>query len=184
MTNLKKLIRIHIGEYHASRSPVVIYTLLGSCISACLFDPVARVGGMNHILMPGQAGMNRFDAASRYGVNAMELLINRIMNLGGHRRRLVAKVFGGARTISTIPEQHSMGIKNIEFINEFLKTESIPVQSRDIGGTQLRKLYYYPHTGEVFLKRGVPLQKTHMPDMEKKARNRIQKDGAGKVTLF
>lgn len=186
LVNLRKVIRIHIGEYHASRNPVVIYTLLGSCVSACLYDPVSRVGGMNHILMPGQADMKHFDASARYGVNAMELLINRIMNLGGKRSRLVAKIFGGARTITTIPEEHGMGKKNIEFIMEFMKNESIRILSQDIGGGQLRKLYFYTHTGEVFLKRGRPLQLTGLVSLERKAQDRINRDieKPGAITLF
>ena len=82
---MKKSFSIHIGGFHASRNPAVIETLLGSCVAVCLYDPVARIGGMNHILLPGKADLKHFDNVARYAINAMELLINRVMTLGGKR---------------------------------------------------------------------------------------------------
>ena len=79
---MKKMVSIHIGGFHASRKPAVIETVLGSCVAVCLHDPSACIGGMNHIFLPGRADMKHFDNAARYGVNAMELLVNRIMRLG------------------------------------------------------------------------------------------------------
>jgi chemotaxis protein CheD len=182
---LKKLVSIHIGEYYVSRESVVIYTLLGSCVAVCLYDPISRIGGMNHILMPGQADLRHFDSSARYGINAMELLINQIMNLGGKRHNLVAKVFGGARTLSTIPEKHSMGKKNIQFVLEFLQNESIRVLARDLGGYQSRKVYFHADSGEVFLKRTKSMDFTVL-EMEKKATEDICKkcEDAGDITLF
>ncbi len=184
----KPLIRIHIGDYHASRRPSVIYTLLGSCVAVCLFDPVNRIGGMNHILMPGRADLKHYDDAARYGINAMELLINGIMRLGGDRRRLVAKLFGGARTLSTIPEENSMGRKNVEFALEFFRTESIQLLNQDVGGGQSRRIYFHTDTNDVFLKRGKPVQYTALAVQERRVRDRIQKDirrsGEDDVVLF
>ena len=82
VTDLKTKISIHIGEFYSSADPVVIHTLLGSCVAVCLFDPVKKIGAMNHILLPGRANMKHFDAPARFGINAMELLINGMMNLG------------------------------------------------------------------------------------------------------
>ena len=93
-----KTATIIVGGVFASREPAVVTTLLGSCIAACLFDPVAGVGGMNHFLLPGTVGQT--EGCTRYGVHAMELLINDIMKLGGDRRRLKAKVFGGAQVMN------------------------------------------------------------------------------------
>src|SRR5208337_4972741 len=124
---MKRSICIHIGGFHASREPTIIETLLGSCVAACLYDPVARVGGMNHILLPGKADLDHFDNVARYAVNAMELLINRVMNLGGERYRLVAKVFGGALVLPAVSPENGVGIRNSEFVREFLKMEAIPV---------------------------------------------------------
>ncbi|WP_231714455.1 chemotaxis protein CheD [Desulfonema ishimotonii] len=151
---LRKQVHISIGDFHASRRPCVIYTLLGSCVAACLFDPVSRIGGMNHILMPGRADLSRFDMAARYGINAMELLINRIMNLGGDRRNLVAKIFGGAHTLAAIPRENGMGQKNITFLTSFLKNEGIRILSQDTGGTRSRKIFFHTDIGDVFLRRG------------------------------
>ena len=148
-----KIVSIHIGEYHASRRPAVIQTLVGSCVAVCLFDPVNHVGGMNHILLPGRADMKRFDAPARYGINAMELLINRIMNLGGKRHRIVAKTFGGAHLLPAISEENSVGRKNVAFVLEFLRNESIRIISRDMAGHESRRLFFVTETGDVFLKR-------------------------------
>lgn len=148
-----RIVNIHIGEYHASRHPAVIQTLVGSCVAVCLFDPVNRVGGMNHILLPGKADMKRFDAPARYGINAMELLINRIMNLGGRRHRLLAKTFGGAHLLPAISEENSVGRKNVAFVLEFLRNESIRIVSRDLAGHASRRLFFLTDTGDVFLKR-------------------------------
>jgi chemotaxis protein CheD len=182
----RKIVRIHIGEYYASGRARVIYTLLGSCVAVCLYDPVRRVGGMNHILMPGKADLNHFDASARYGINAMELLINRIMNLGGRRESLRAKVFGGARTLSTIPVENSMGPKNEAFAVEFLQRENIPIISKDMGGNRSRRIYFHTETGDVYLKRGQPIQLTAIPIEEQKVRDRVARevDKKGDVTLF
>ncbi|MGA2401571.1 MAG: chemotaxis protein CheD [Syntrophobacteraceae bacterium] len=96
---MRKLIRIHIGGLHASKEPAVIDTVLGSCVAVCLHDAVERIGGMNHILLPGEAELTHFDTSARYGINAMELLINTIATLGGNRRRIAAKAFGGAHIL-------------------------------------------------------------------------------------
>jgi chemotaxis protein CheD len=182
----RKIVRIHIGEYYASGRARVIYTLLGSCVAVCLYDPIRRVGGMNHILMPGKADLNNFDASARYGINAMELLINRIMNLGGRRESLRAKVFGGARTLSTIPFENSMGPKNEAFAVEFLEREGIPIISKDMGGNRSRRIYFHTDTGDVYLKRGKPIQLTAIPIEEQKVRDRVARevDQKGDVTLF
>lgn len=146
-------ISIHIGEYYASRDPVLIRTLVGSCMAVCLFDPVTRIGGMNHILLPGKADMKRFDAPARYGINAMELLINRIMRLGGNRSLIVAKAFGGAHLLPAISRENGVGKKISGFVLEFLRNESIRLISMDIGGHESRRIYFNTGTGDVYLKR-------------------------------
>jgi len=183
---IKRHVDIHIGEFHASSRPTVISTLLGSCVAVCLYDPIKQIGGMNHILMPGKADMKHFDMAARYGINAMELLINRIMNLGGNRRNLAAKVFGGAKTIAVISDDMSMGKKNIEFVKEFLKKESIKIISQDISGRRSRKIWFHTDTAEVFLRRGKPSIYNEVFDMEKQVQKKIKKDinKPGDVTFF
>lgn len=150
---MKKRIDINVGGFHASRQPTVIHTLLGSCVAVCLYDRASSIGGMNHILLPGKADLKHFDNVTRYAINAMELLINKIMGLGGKRHNLVAKVFGGAHIVPEISPKNGMGTKNSQFVLSFLQTESIAVVSKDIGGRDTRKIYFHTDTGDVFLKR-------------------------------
>ena len=182
----KPAVGIHIGEFHAARNPVVIHTLLGSCVAVCLFDPVNRIGGMNHILMPGRADWKNFDNAARYGINAMELLINKIMSLGGNRQRLIAKAFGGARVLQCISEANSAGRRNIEFVLMFLKREGFRIVGQDLGGEQSRKLYFHTDTGEAFLKRLPMACMSGVAREEESALKRIRKKAGepGDITLF
>lgn len=132
------------GEFMVSADPEVqLSTILGSCVAVCLHDPVARLGGMNHFLLPfGQEeGNNR---PVRYGVFAMEMLINALMKDGARKNRLQAKLFGGAR-IST--ELRDIGQSNAAFARDFLATENIPCLAESLGGTNARRLIYQPATG-------------------------------------
>jgi chemotaxis protein CheD len=150
---MKKKITIHIGELYATTRPMVIHTLVGSCVSVCLFDPDRQIGGMNHILLPGRADMTKFDAPARYGIYAMELLINKIMKLGGNRHGLIAKIFGGAHLLPAISYENGIGRKNVAFVLEFLRNESIRIISYDLEGHESRRIYFHTDTGDVFLKR-------------------------------
>lgn len=150
---MERKININIGQYYASREPVEIYTLLGSCVAVCLYDWKNRIGGMNHILLPGKPDLKRYDATARYGINAMEMLINEIMKLGGDRKRLVAKAFGGGHVIPVISRENSVGQKITAFVKEFLRKESIELIGQDMGGTDIRKVYFHTDTGVAYLKR-------------------------------
>jgi chemotaxis protein CheD len=139
-----------IGGVRASAKPLVIRTVLGSCIAVCLFDACSGVGGMNHFMLPG-----RSDAAActRYGVNAMELLINECMKLGADRRSLTAKVFGGGHVLAVSDAVKSVPQRNIAFVREFLERERIPVTASDLGGNDARKIYFFTDTARTLLKR-------------------------------
>ncbi len=150
---MKEEVKIGIGGMYASNSPTVISTLLGSCVAVCLFDSQTLVGGMNHIFLPGKADPKDFRSPYRYGVNAMELLINRIMNLGGNRKMLVAKAFGGAHLLPSVAKEIAIGKMNVEFTLEFLRTEGIRLASGDLGGTYARKIFFHTDSGEVYLKK-------------------------------
>ncbi len=119
-----------------------ITTILGSCVATCLFDPVARLGGMNHFLLPQCTGTS-IQAAS-FGVNAMELLINSLIKEGAQRLRLKAKVFGGARMISGLSD---IGRQNGIFVLDFLKREEIECVGQSLGGTQARRVEFWPRDG-------------------------------------
>ena len=145
-------VTINIGGLRASNVPLVIDTVLGSCIAACLYDPVSGVGGMNHFMLP-----EGFDpdnpASTRYGVHAMELLITEIMKLGGQRRRFHAKVFGGGHVLNIRESLDGVPQRNIDFVRRFLTAERIPVMKEDLGGYLARRVLFHAHTGKVLLKR-------------------------------
>lgn len=148
MTKLVRAPRVfHViqGTHHVASGPDdVLTTVLGSCVSICLHDRGTGIGGMNHFLLPGDPKTNRGEA--RYGINAMELLINGVLKSGARASGLEAKVFGGANaTGSRIP----VGALNAEFAFWFLGNEGIPCVARDVGGVNARKLRYWPHTGQV-----------------------------------
>lgn len=148
----RQAMKILPGEFYATSEDEVIVTVLGSCVAACLMDPVAMVGGMNHFMLPCSRMDQNLDIfyAARYGAAAMEYLINNLLHLGAHRDRLVAKVFGGGRVMKGLSD---VGAQNIHFIHEFLQQESIPLWSENLGGTLPRKVYFFPHTGQVLVKR-------------------------------
>jgi chemotaxis protein CheD len=131
---------IYIGGVFASRQPAAVSTVLGSCVSACLFDPAAKVGG------------DEGDLPTRYGVHAMEMLINQVMKLGGDRRRFQAKVFGGGHVLRFRSSAITVPEKNKRFIKEFLSTENIPIVGQRLGGTNPLQVYFLTHTGQAFAK--------------------------------
>ncbi len=150
---MKEQITIRTGESYASREPVIIKTLLGSCVAVCLYDPVRRVGGMNHILLPGKPDMKKFDNSAKYGINAMDILITQIMKLGGNRKRLVAKAFGGAHVLKEISPENGVGQKIVSFVTAYLKNERIRLVKSDFNGFDTRIVYFHSDTGKVFLRR-------------------------------
>jgi len=143
-TDTARAITLTQGDYHASRDPVVLSTILGSCVAVCLHDPAAGLGGMNHFLLP--EGHGAHDARSeRYGVNAMEQLINALLRLGARRGRLVAKAFGGA---NMTPRLKPIGDANSAFARNFLATEGITCIAESFGGTNARRVLFWPQTGK------------------------------------
>ncbi|WP_431858622.1 chemotaxis protein [Azospirillum sp.] len=139
-----EVINIVVGGCVVSDDPeVIITTTLGSCVAACVFDPVACIGGMNHFLLP-DSGTDRLSVSSRYGSAAMEQLINRMLSVTGRRDRLRAKVFGGA---SVNAMKSGIGQRNVEFVMDYLATEGIPTMSWDVGGGAARAVRFYPASG-------------------------------------
>lgn len=175
---MKPFVNIHIGEYYSSKIPVIISTILGPCAAVCLFDPVTFIGGMNHILLPGEGNVAINNSDSRYGITAMELLINQMMKLGADRFRLTAKVFGGASILSAISSEFCMGMRNIDFVVNFLITENIPILNYNFGGVDSRRIYYHTDTGDVLLKRikskEMMREYSHIKDMRKDVERKIK----------
>jgi chemotaxis protein CheD len=151
-------VELHIGDYRVAGAPEVLYTLLGSCVAVCLFDVRAGVGGMNHILLPGRAEdePRRGDVA-RFGHDAVELLVRALVAAGAARRRLQAKLFGGAHVIRLMDEATSPGYRNVAFIRGLMRDEGIPVVASDLGGYDARKVWFRTDTADVLLKR-VPVR--------------------------
>ncbi len=142
--------KIGPGELYASKRNILIVTVLGSCVSVCLRDPVARIGGMNHFMLPDRAeSASLLSEPARYGAHAMEMLINNLLSMGAQRSRLEAKAFGAGRVL---PGMSDVGARNAQFALEYLERERIPVKARDVGGEHARKVYMFVETGRVLVK--------------------------------
>ena len=181
-----KRVAIHVGDVYASSKPTVVETLLGSCVSVCLVDRQAGIGGMNHILLPGKASMDSFDDTARYGINAMELLIGKVQSIGAERKKLEAKVFGGSNILGERENRFNPGLRNGTFALDFLRLEGIPVIARDIGGNNARRIYMRTDTGEVLLKRIPQYGAVAVVEEEKVYRKKVAGDlpDSGRVILF
>lgn len=168
------------GEYFVYHEDIVIQTLLGSCVAACIHDRGAGVGGMNHFLLP-----EGDDASARYGVNAMEMLINELLAHGARRSALEAKIFGGAAVIQGM-SQLSIGKQNVAFVERFLAQERIPILSRDVLDVHPRKVCMFPKSGKAMVKKLAPAASGALASEESRYRSRIKDDSAngGSVELF
>ncbi len=144
-------IRIGPGEHHVTRrTDELIITVLGSCVAACIRDPVAAIGGMNHFMLPESAtgAWGQVSASMRYGNFAMERLINDILREGGERRRLEVKLFGGGSMLANGP---AIGHQNADFVEAYLEAENMRVAASDLRGLHARRIEYGPLTGKVMM---------------------------------
>jgi Chemotaxis protein; stimulates methylation of MCP proteins len=147
---------IHPGERHAGKGTFLVSTLLGSCVAACLYDPVAKVAGMNHFLLANRRYAKEMPVsvteAGRYGINSMELLINEMMHLGADKRRLRAKVFGGGAVLGSVSHDNFTCVGNVNerFIREYLSAEGIPLEAEDLGGVLGRVIRFRTDTFTVY----------------------------------
>jgi chemotaxis protein CheD len=142
-------VKVLPGEYFVASDDLMIMTVLGSCISACLWDTRARAGGMNHFMLPDG---DSADGGGRYGSYAMELLINQMLKLGARRETMQAKVFGGAQVMAGFTSMN-VGERNTKFVMDYLATERIPVVSQDVLDIHPRKVCFFPLTGKALVKR-------------------------------
>ena len=147
------VVKILPGDHYVSYAPdEVLSTVLGSCISACIYDPKTKRGGMNHFMLPksdsGTWGGN--SAGMRFGNFAMEVLINEILTLGRKRTDLELKIFGGGQIMGDIM---GVGYKNIAFINDYIRSENLHVTQKSLGERFARRLFYFPATGSVIEKK-------------------------------
>lgn len=140
------------GEYFVTTKDMLLVTVLGSCVAACIRDPDSGICGMNHFMLPDEGGREVLSTSARYGTYAMEVLINHLLKLGARRNRLEAKVFGGGAVMESLASSN-VGVRNAEFVLKFLNTEKVPVVAKDLLDSYPRKVYYFPSTGKVLVKK-------------------------------
>jgi chemotaxis receptor (MCP) glutamine deamidase CheD len=145
------IVLIQPGEIHVSRKPVVIRTVLGSCVSVCLHDPETRVGGMNHFMLPGGGPPGAADSG-RYGAPSIDKLLNCLIALGGCRERLIAKVFGGAKVLLTMSEALSVAEANARFALHYLELANIPIVARRLGGVRPLEVWFSTVAGRTLVR--------------------------------
>jgi len=174
------------GEFFVSREPMVVYTVLGSCISACIRDPIVRVGGMNHFMLPepNETAHDSWGESTRYGSFAMESLINEILKRGGSKNRLEIKLFGAGKIYDS---QIDVGDKNAKWVIQYLESEGLTVSKTDLGNIFPRKVYYFTESGRVLLKKLERLKNRtiEMREQEYAAKIQTREEAAEEeVTLF
>jgi chemotaxis protein CheD len=174
------------GEYYYTGKNMLIVTVLGSCVSACIRDRVSGLGGMNHFMLPdggGDAG-SPVSASMRYGTFAMEILINDLLKAGARRENLEAKVFGGGAVLRGFTAMN-VGERNAAFVLQFLKTERIPVLAEDLNDIHPRKVYFFPKTGKVLVKKLMQTQNDTLAKRELDYAKRLKVEPVGgAIDLF
>jgi chemotaxis protein CheD len=173
------------GEYYYTGKDMLIVTVLGSCVSACIRDRVTGLGGMNHFMLPdGGDASSPISASMRYGTYAMEVLINDLLKAGARRENMEAKVFGGGAVLRGFTAIN-VGERNAEFVINYLKTEKMRVVAEDLNDIYPRKVYFFPRTGKVLVKK---LMQTHNDTLAKReldyaSRLKVEPVG-GEIDLF
>ncbi len=175
-------VKVLPGEYFVSDGNIVIMTVLGSCIAACLWDSRAHVGGMNHFMLPEGAGDDGF---GRYGSYAMELLINEMLKSGARRESMQAKIFGGAQVMSNFTTMN-VGERNTKFVIDYLQTERIPLLSQDVLDIYPRKVCFFPATGKAMVKRLAHAHPEQLVPNEQRGNAAVvaKSNAGGSVDLF
>ena len=177
-------VKIPPGEFLATSRDVILMTLLGSCVACCLHDPAAGVGGMNHFMLP-EGGTGPVGESARYGVHAMEVLLNDLLKEGGRRGRLQAKIFGGGNVLKGFTVGN-VGEQNVRFVREYLSREGIPVVGEDLLGAQPRKVGFFARSGRALVKRLPKIQDVEVSRMETLYRDRLRQTPVveGDVEMF
>lgn len=181
-----KAVKLLPGEYFVTNQGMMLVTVLGSCVAACIRDSYSGIGGMNHFMLPDGGGdlSSSTSSSARYGTFAMEILINQLLKLGAKRANLEAKVFGGGNVMAGLTVAN-VGQRNSEFVLRFLKTENIKVIAQDLVGIYPRKVYFFPKDSKVMVKK---LRKMHNDTISRREQDyssRLRKkDTSGEIELF
>ncbi|MFY9314961.1 MAG: chemoreceptor glutamine deamidase CheD [Burkholderiales bacterium] len=173
------------GEFYVCQHDRLLVTVLGSCVAACIRDHANGVGGMNHFMLP-EGGNDSVGMPARYGVYAMEVLINQVLKTGGRRDRLEAKVFGGGNVLRGF-SGNTVGNRNSDFVQEFLNREGIRVVAQDLLDVYPRKVYFFPATGRALVKKLLRLHNETLLERERDYNARLSSAGGvagGDVELF
>lgn len=141
---------LYPATLYADNKPIRVQTILGSCVSVCLFDPAQGVGGINHFMLPVWTGNGL--ATPKYGDIAIEKLVERMIALGAHPRNLIAKIFGGAELLGSSNRSGSVGPRNIEIAKHRLSEMNIQILAASVGGKFGRKIIFHTQTGQVFVR--------------------------------
>ncbi|KRT56411.1 chemoreceptor glutamine deamidase CheD [endosymbiont of Ridgeia piscesae] len=175
------------GEYYVTKQDEIITTVLGSCVSACVWDQVFGIGGMNHFMPPlsesgNWGGGAIISGATRYGNYAMEHMINDILKHGGHRPNLAVKIFGGGKIISNIS---NVGGNNVDFVKSYIQEEGLKLMSEDVGDIYPRKVVFFPASGRVRVKKLKRMHNDTIVQREKVYQHDIEQEPLeGAVELF
>lgn len=175
------------GDYFVSWAPAEITTLLGSCVAACLWDSHRKIGGLNHFMLPDSPLESNTLAEKtkslRYGLYAMEVLVNDLLAMGARREHLSAKVFGGANISGVLNSQH-IGRRNAEFVIDFLLKDKIKVVASDLGGGHSRRIRFSTQTSAVRVERVASANSAAL-QQEKRYSEKINKDPVnGDIVFF
>ncbi len=177
-------VKVLPGEYFVTATNMLMVTVLGSCVSACIRDREKGIGGMNHFMLADSGDISTISSSARYGTYAMEILINHLLKLGARKHRLEAKVFGGGRVMATLSSSQ-VGERNARFVKDFLATEGIAVAAQDLLDVYPRKVYFFPHSGKVLVKKLVRMHNDTLIRREKEYAARLaEAPVAGDIELF
>lgn len=174
------------GEYYFTAKPMLIVTVLGSCVAACIRDRTSGIGGMNHFMLPDGSsdGVGPASPSMRYGAYAMEVLINQLLKAGARRENLEAKVFGGGNVLRGFTAMN-VGERNARFVLDFLQAEKIRVVAQDLNDIHPRKVYFFPATGKVLVKKLRQLNNYTLVKREQDYAYRLRTNSvSGAVDLF
>jgi len=177
-------VKVLPGEYFVTSTNMLMVTVLGSCVSACIRDRVKGIGGMNHFMLADSGDNSALSSSARYGTYAMEILINHLLKLGARKDNLEAKVFGGGRVMAMLSSSQ-VGDRNAQFVRQFLYAEGIPVMAEDLLDVHPRKVYFFPVTGRVLVKKLVRMHNDTLARREKEyAARLVEAPMTGDIELF
>jgi chemotaxis protein CheD len=176
-------VKILPGEYYATARPMLIVTVLGSCVAACIRDKVNNIGGMNHFMLPfpgdlGEPGQN----SAIYGRYAMEVLVNQLLEMGAKRENLEAKIFGGGNLLKSFT-RNRVGERNANFVRDYLKQERIPILAEDLLDDYSRKIYFFPSHDRVKVKKLIRLHNDTIFEREREHRKRMMEKEITRVSV-